>query len=533
MRGKPQYAAVASQADPQQLNIRQILASGAQNAPNAQIICADANLRYTYSELQARVMRFAAMLHQLGIRAGDIVAVMDWESHRYLEAYFAVPALGAVLQTVNVRLSPSQVAYCISGTGAKLVLYHHDFSTLVAEIRPDTPGVERWIPMANPQAKDEGFESLLAGAPETFEFSDLDENALATTFHTTGTTGNPKAVEFSHRQLVLHTLSVMAAMAAQPDGQAFRRGDVYMPLTPMFHVHAWGFPYIATLMGTKQVYPGRYDPARILRLKREEGVTFSHCVPTVLQMVLDHAEEDLSPWAMPIGGAAMSAALHERAAVAGITAFAGYGMSETCPVVGVARVMPHAEASPSADPWVREMRPVPLALVDLQDEDGKPVVRDGEQIGELVVTAPWLTRAYGNDVQAGEQLWAGGVLHTQDLASMLPDGTFVIRDRVKDVIKSGGEWISSVQLEDLITTHPAVREVAVVGVPDPHWTERPAAFVVLQKGATVDAASLRAHLQPSVERGELNRIAIPSLVTVVDALPRTSVGKIDKKALLL
>jgi len=362
---------------------------------------------------------------------------------------------------------------------------------------------------------------------------------VATTFYTTGTTGMPKAVCFSHRQLVLHTLGVLGALASPQFGQSVRHGDVYMPLTPMFHVHAWGLPYVATLLGLKQVYPGRYDADLLLALRRREQVTYSHCVPTILQMLLSApsaAATDFSGWKITVGGSAMSTALARQALDRGIDVFAAYGMSETCPFLLANRLLEQSETGRRDDEVAtRCLTGLPLPLVDLRvvDEQMNDVPHDGRTVGELVVRAPWLASGYVGDEEASAELWAGGYLHTRDIASIDAAGYVQIRDRAKDMIKSGGEWISSLQLEELIARHPGVAEAAVIAVQDERWGERPLAVIVPRSGAgdppTLENITL--HLEAQVAAGALPRYALPDRIELVDALPRTSVGKLDKKAL--
>ncbi len=524
------FAQPAREAYAYPLLVRHLLQSALDTRSRNEIVGSDGGRR-SYDELARRVGRLGSVLTRLGIGPGDTVAVMDWDSHRYLEAYFAVPMLGAVLQTVNVRLSPAQIAYTLQDSGARLLLFHTDFAKLVASLRQDIPGIERFISMDDGGAsesvvRDGEYEALLAAGDDLHAFGDFDENALATTFHTTGTTGLPKPVAFSHRQLVLHTLAVMAAFARRPEHQKLTHRDVYMPLTPMFHVHAWGLPYVATLMGVKQVYPGRYVPDRLIALQRQEGVSFSHGVPTLLQMLLAGLEGRVlsNPWKMIVGGSALAGTLREAAFAQGIHAFAGYGMSETAPVISIAR-LDAEEATDAADRARLAGHPIPLVQVRVVDSE----LRDAQE-GELVARAPWLTMSYGSDCEASDQLWRGGWLHTQDIARIDDRGDIEIRDRLKDVIKTGGEWVSSVQIEELAMQHPQVDSAAVVGVPDPHWGERPVLFVTANKEQpTVD--TMRAHLSIFVSRGVISRYGIPDRMIVLAELPRTSVGKIDKKAL--
>jgi fatty-acyl-CoA synthase len=523
---------------PRPLLIRQILEGALATAAGQEIVYRD-HFRQTYAEMGGDVQRLASMLASLGVAEGTTVAFMDWDSHRYLHAYFAIPMMGAVLQTVNVRLSPEQIAFCLNGSGATVLVYHRDFAPQVEAIAPALANITVKIAIADGRNSDPvgnalGYEELLRDAPAEYAFIDFDENALATTFHTTGTTGDPKAVAFSHRQLVLHTVASMAALGHQPIGEGLRRSDVYMPLTPMFHVHAWGVPFVATMLGIKQVYPGRYEPALLVKLAREEHVTFSHCVPTVLQMVLDGAaasgDVNVGPWAMLIGGSPLTGDLQSRATEAGVTTLGGYGMSETAPVIAIARSSPDTVAEGSTR---RAGYPIPLVEVAIVDADMIAQPWDGHTGGELVLRSPWLTRSYEGDASASADLWKGGWMHTQDIAAISADGSIAILDRLKDVIKTGGEWVSSAQIEDLLQEHAEVSEAAVIGIPDPKWTERPLAFVVLASGVDTAAlqTDLREHLAVLVAGGKISRFAVPEQFIVTHSLPRTSVGKIDKKLL--
>lgn len=519
------------------LLIKSLLNTPLTTAPDQEIVYRD-KARLTYRQFRERLGRLASALTTLGVQQGDTIAVMDWDSHRYLECYFAVPMMGAVLQTVNIRLSPPQIAYTLEHAEASTILVHADFMPLLTELLPGLPRVKRIIvmhddtPIAAPFAIVGDYETLLAAASPDFAFPDFDEDAIATTFYTTGTTGDPKGVAFSHRQIVLHTLAVAVALGSPAAGQRFHRGDVYMPLTPMFHVHAWGLPYVATLLGVKQVYVGRYAPDVILDLRRREGATFSHCVPTVLQMLLgakSHAAQRLDGWTMVIGGSALTLALAKAATARGIDVFNGYGMSETCPIMSLAQPGPVTDEA-GMEARTRTGRPVPLLDIAIVDEGNARLAQDGAAVGEIAVRAPWLTRAYVKQPEASAQLWRGGRLHTGDIGAIGPDGVVRITDRAKDVIKTGGEWVSSIDIEDAIGRLAGVAEVAVIGVPDAKWGERPLALVV-RRDATLDAEAVRAHVAALAARGILSRYAVPEQIRFVDSLARTSVGKIDKKAL--
>jgi len=472
------------------------------------------------------------------------VAVMDWDSHRYLECMFAVPMIGAVIHTVNIRLSPEQIVYTMNHAEDKFVLVNSEFVGLYQAIAGHLTTVEKTLLLTDLPEKTADlpnlvgeYESLLAQASSEYEFEEFDENSVATTFYTTGTTGNPKGVYFSHRQLVLHTMGVATIVGSAE--RLLGTDDVYMPITPMFHVHAWGMPYAATMLGIKQVYPGRYDPEMLVALWRNEKVTFSHCVPTIMQMVLNcksAQDVDFSGWKIIIGGSSLTRSLYEAAKARGIALTGAYGMSETGPLISVAHINDQLRAGTEDERVTYRIKAgVPGILVDaaIVDEDGNFLPADGETIGELVLRAPWLTEGYYREPQKGAELWAGGWLHTGDVATLDSMGVIDIRDRIKDVIKTGGEWISSLALEDLCSRHPGIREVAVVGIADPQWGERPFALLVVREGHSVDAKGLKEHLKPFVELGHINKWAIPHQIALVTEIPKTSVGKLDKKRMRL
>jgi fatty-acyl-CoA synthase len=525
------------------LLIKHILDAPLAYAATQEIVYRDMT-RYSYATLRKRVGRLAVALAQLGVQPGDTVAVMDWDSHRYLECFFAVPMMGAVLQTVNVRLSPDQILYTLNHAGAKIILVNSDFLPCLNQIKDKLEAVRQFILITDgPQSIDSRivfsaeYERLLGLGDPNWEFPDFDENTRATTFYTTGTTGLPKGVYFSHRQIVLHTLALLAVFGLQPGQGRFHRDDVYMPITPMFHVHAWGFPFAATMAGVKQVYPGHYVPQELLALKEKEGVTFSHCVPTILRSILAcpaAKDMDLSRWKIIIGGSALPTTLAKEALAHGIDVFTGYGMSETCPVLTLAHLkspLPDVEGQIAIR--AKSGLPIPLVKLRVVDEEMQDVPRDGKSTGEIVARTPWLTQGYLHNVDASEHLWAGGYLHTGDIGRVDDDGYLQITDRIKDVIKSGGEWISSVGLEDIILHHPDVSEAAVIGMPDPKWVERPLALIVAKSNcaATLCAAAIQKHIETYVRDGVISHLAVPQKILIVDALERTSVGKLNKKAM--
>ena len=512
--------------------------------PPAQEITYQGKLRYTYRTLNERIGQLANVLTGLGVESGQTVAMMDWDSHRYLECFFAVPMMGAILQTVNVRLSPEQILYTLNHAQADVLLVNSDFCPILQQIAGELETVKTFVLISDeagipaaPVAMAGEYEALLAAADSAFDFPDFDENAQATTFYTTGTTGNPKGVYFSHRQLVLHTLGCAAALGGAHSQGHIHREDVYMPMTPMFHVHAWGFPYLATMLGVKQVYPGRYQPEVICRLIAEEKVSFSHCVPTILHMVLSHPQArttDFSGLKILIGGAAMPEAMAIAAQKRGMDLFTGYGMSETCPVLSLAHLdSVDLARSVEEQAVIRAKTGRPLPLVDLRivDPDMKDVAHDGKATGEVVVRAPWLTQGYVAAPEASEGLWAGGYLHTADIGNINPAGYLKVTDRIKDVIKTGGEWTSSLQLEDIIAKHEAVHEVAVIGVADDKWGERPLALVLLKPDCVgqITEHALRNYAAHAIEAAGISRYGVLLQVRFVKTLVKTSVGKMNKR----
>lgn len=527
----------------QQLLIKNILQAPIQDVPNQEIVYAG-TLRFTYAQFRERVARLAAMLMAQGVKPGDTVAVMDYDSHRYLECYFAIPMIGAVLHTINIRLSPEQMVYTIGHAEDDVILVNSDFLPLLEQIRGRLDTVEKFILLTDggeapatslPLAGE--YEKLLADAEPLADFPDFDENTRATTFYTTGTTGLPKGVFFSHRQLVLHTMAGLAALGSNATQGRFHREDVYMPITPMFHVHAWGIPYMATMLGVKQVYPGKYIPEVLARLIATEKVTFSHCVPTIMHMLLTDpkcAQYDLSRWRVVIGGAAMPKSVCAAALDRGIDVFAGYGMSETCPILSLSHLS-DAELGLDRDAQIalrsRTGKALPMVRLRLVDEKGQEVPRDDRTPGALQVRAPWLTASYLKDESNSKKLWTDGWLNTGDVACRNAEGSLRITDRTKDIIKVGGEWISSLEMEDIILQHPDVAEAAVIGLPDLRWGETPLALVVPKKGAVPQEKEIAQHVKGFVDKGVLPKEAVLVRAKLVEAIAKTSVGKTNKVAM--
>ncbi len=527
------------------LIIKKLLKTPLINSPNREIVYSDRN-RYTYVDFKERIGRLANCLAKAGVSPGDTVAVFDYDSHRYLECFFAIPMMGAVLQTVNWRLSADQILYTVNHAGARVIIIHSDFLPILELIWNDLNTVKTVIiideetrrpeTILNPTGE---YEELLKNESSSYDFEDLNENTKATTFYTTGTTGDPKGVYFSHRQLVLHTLAVAVATGSFNTIGSLRSNDVYMPMTPMFHVHAWGFPFVATLLGLKQVYPGQYEPEKLLRLIQKENVTYSHCVPTILQMLLTCPtikEVDLSNWKVTIGGARLPKGLAKAARDIGVEIHAGYGMSETGPVMSTAVLKEHMldwDEEEQLDIIIKTGKPIPLAEIEVADPDDNILPHDGQSSGEVNMRSPWLTESYYKSPEKSAELWRSGWLHSGDVGYIDHENYLQITDRIKDVIKSGGEWISSLDLENLMSQHEAILESAAIGVPDDRWGERPLMIIALKpeyKGETT-AEDLKQFMEGFASAGKIPKYGIPDKYVFVDSIPKTSVGKLDKKVL--
>jgi fatty-acyl-CoA synthase len=512
-------------------------------SPDQEIVYRDQH-RYTYKTFSRRVKQLAAMLENLDVRPGDTVAVMDWDSHRYLECFFAVPMMGAVLHTINIRLTPEQLIYTINHAEDDVILVNTEFVPLLASVKDRFDTVKKVVVLSDTGEIPESdldfageYEALMADTAPAYEFAEFDENTMATTFYTTGTTGMPKGVFFSHRQIVLHTHSTLSGLCGYAHQANITSNDVYMPMTPMFHVHAWGMPYLMTMLGAKQVYPGRYEPEMLLKLILTENVTYSHCVPTIMNMLVTSPainQVDLTGWKVIIGGSALSRGLCEQALKHGINLYTGYGMSETCPILSLAMIKPHLmETDADEQVAIRCMTglPIPHVQMKIVDMEGNALPHDGNTAGEVVVRAPWLTQGYIKSEEKSEELWAGGWLHTGDIGVINAEGYLRITDRLKDVIKTGGEWISSLELEDIISRHEAVSEVAVVGVADDKWGERPLAMVVIKDAfrGKITEKDIQDHCMAFVEKGQLPKYGVPTRIILDADIPKTSVGKISKK----
>ncbi|MCP2253778.1 fatty-acyl-CoA synthase [Prauserella aidingensis] len=482
--------------------------------------------RYTYRDYHERVVRLAGALRELGVRPGDRVATLAWNHHRHLELYLAVPLAGAVLHTVNLRLEPAELDYILGHADDRALFADTDLLPGVERARDARPDMT--VVVTDGHAPGTlNYEDLIASASPLADPPAVSEHDLAALCYTSGTTGSPKGVGYSHRALYLHTFA-----ACLVDGHAISERDTVLHVVPMFHANAWGIPFAALMTGANQVLPGPRPAAPgIARAVEAERVTYTGMVPTVAVDLLAEAARtgaDLgSLRALVLGGSPptedLVRSLEEQLRV---PVFQGWGMTEISPMGTFSRPLPATEDDPDARrAQIRKQgRLLPGLRWRLVDDDGRDRPHDGVSRGELLIRGPWVATAYFRDEHP--ESFADGWLRTGDIATIDPDGYLEIVDRAKDLIKSGGEWISSVALEEALTAHPAVAEAAVVAVPHERWQERPLAFVVFAGGADTDVGEVREWLREQVPRWW-----VPEDVIAVDALPRTSVGKLDKTSL--
>jgi fatty-acyl-CoA synthase len=493
----------------------------------------------TYGEWAERTRRLVSVLGELGISDDGRVATFAWNTDRHLELYYAPPCSGRVTHTLNLRLFPDQLTYIVNHAEDEVIFVDNSVARMLWPLLPTFTSVRHVVvmddcgtpfPEAPPGIEVHDYESLLAGATPADLPPITDENQAAAMAYTSGTTGNPKGVVYSHRSMALHTIAVTMA-----DGIGVRESDVILPVVPMFHANAWGLAHAAVAVGASLVMPGPdLTPPALATLIEQEHVTVAAGVPTIWMGVLPElAGRDTSALrAIPCGGSAVPKALSEayRAQV-GLPIMQAWGMTETSPVATTCVLKSYltAEADDDALADLRTTVGLPYLGVELRIIDpatDEELAWDGEQRGELQARGPWVARAYYNDDRSSESFTSDGWLRTGDIATISPEGYVSLVDRTKDLVKSGGEWISSVELENEIMAHPAVREAAVIGVPHPKWVERPLACVVLRDGAELTCAELREFLASRVVKWWL-----PDDVVFVDEIPKTSVGKFSKKTL--
>jgi len=493
--------------------------------------------RSSYADWAERVARLATALRELGVGSGDRVGTFCWNHDRHLEAYFAAALSGASYHTLNIRLGPDQLAYIANHARDKVLIVDADLAPALAPVLRDTPTVEHVVILADagqappplPFRSVHDYETLLAQAAPMTEWPDLAEEQIAGICYTSATTGNPKGVAYSHRALFLHSL-----MIGQADTVAVSERDVVLPIVPMFHVNAWGLPFAATWFGAGQVFGGPHPtPADYVKLIREQGVTLSAGVPTVWLGVLQVLEQDGgdlgSLQRIMCGGSAapvsMIRAYEQRYGVEFIHA---YGMTEASPVTHFSRLKGSLASSSSATRYSYKAKQgmlVPGLEQRIVDDRGQPVPADGKTMGEVLLRGPWVASEYLDDPRSADT-FIDGWYHTGDVATLDGDGYMQLVDRTKDLVKSGGEWISSVELENALMGHPDVAEAAVIAVPDPKWDERPLAVVVRKPGAEASGEELIASIADQFPKWWL-----PDRVEFTDELPKTATGKFSKRTL--
>jgi fatty-acyl-CoA synthase len=532
----------ATHGDDYQLNTSTILRHAARTYPEQEIVHRERSgawSRYTYADAYAGVQRSAHVLESLGVRPGDVVGILDWNTRRHFELYWSIPGTGAVMLQMNLRLGEADLAYVVEHSGATVILVDESLLSVAEAIAPHTPGVRRWVVMADrPVAEIEtalpdvaDYEAMIADAPETYEWPVIDERSAYSACYTTGTTGRPKGVYYSHRGIVLHTM-------AQASNYLMSFDDTVFLITPMFHAQSWGLPQSAVYTAAKVVLPGAYsagDVNVLVDAMIAEDVTVANGAPAIFGPMLDHirsleAKPDFGRARLLSGSTEPPLALirgfHD---LTGADIIHGYGATETTPSATVNRGVKYSlRGLPDDEKWdLKRSQGLPVNGVDIKivDADGNSLPHDGTSVGEVWMRGPWITASY-YDREVTEEQFVDGYWRSGDIGSISPTGHLKLADRLKDVVKSGGEWISSIDMENAIAGHPRVREVAVIGVPHPKWQERPVVVLATVDGEPLDAADLQPLLGERFARWQL-----PDTVIVLPSVPRTSVGKVDKKVM--
>jgi fatty-acyl-CoA synthase len=493
--------------------------------------------RYTYAEMVERVGRLANALEKLGVQRGDRVATFAWNNARHLELYFGVPCMGAVLHPLNLRLPGDQLAYIANHAEDQVLFVDTSLLPAIEKLAPHLKNVKHYVVMDDKVPPDTkldsvyAYEELLSEASPDYPWPHLDENDAAGMCYTSGTTGHPKGVVYTHRSIFLHCMGLTMA-----DSLGLMERDTFLPVVPMFHVMAWGTPFACTMIGAKQVFPGPHlQPRDLAELIQAENVTFTAGVPTIwlgILGLLDKERYDLSSLRqMVVGGAAapqwMIEAFEKKH---GLRVTHAWGMTETQPLGTVANLKSYQDNLSEAEKFaIRAKQGTPVPCVELRgiDEQGKEIPWDGKTFGELQIRGPWIISSYYNDDRSKDS-FMDGWFRTGDVVTIDPDGFMQIVDRTKDLVKSGGEWISSQDLENTIMSHPKVLEAAVIAVPHPKWQERPLACVVPKPDFkdSLTKEEIYEHLRP-----HYSHMYLPDDIVFIDVVPKTSVGKFDKKVL--
>ncbi|MFD7277289.1 long-chain fatty acid--CoA ligase [Streptomyces sp. NPDC059862] len=499
--------------------------------------------RRSFAETGTRAAQLAhALRDDLGVAADDRVATLMWNNAEHVEAYFAIPSMGAILHTLNLRLPPEQLAWIVNHAADRVVIANGSLLPLLAPLLPHLKTVKHVVVtgpgdrslLADAAVQVHEYEDLIAGKPTAYDWPELDERQAAAMCYTSGTTGDPKGVVYSHRSVYLHSMQVNMTQSMGLTDQ-----DTSLVVVPQFHVNAWGLPHATFMTGVNLLMPDRFlQPAPLAEMIEREKPTHAAAVPTIWQGLLAELTarpRDVSSLTqVTIGGSACPPSLMEAFDKLGMRVCHAWGMTETSPLGTVARPPAHAVGTEEEFAYRLTQGRFPTSVeARLTGPGGERLPWDGESAGELEVRGPWIAGAYYNGpdtepLRPADKFSEDGWLKTGDVGTISPDGFLTLTDRAKDVIKSGGEWISSVELENALMSHPDVAEAAVVAVPDEKWGERPLATVVLREGATADFETLRAFL---ADEGGIAKWQLPERWTIVPAVPKTSVGKFDKKVL--
>lgn len=530
----------STHGDSYQLNTTTLIRHAARTYPEQEIVFRTADNgwdRYTYAQSYTRMQQAANVLTSLGVSAGDVVGILDWNSKRHFELYWAIPGTGAVMLQMNLRLAPEDLGYVTTHSGASVVLVDESLLPVAEALAPLAAGVKAWVVMSDKPSSEitttlpnvYHYEDLMAAASETFDWPVIGETSSYSACYTTGTTGRPKGVFFSHRGIYLHTMAQAASLRMASD-------DTVMIITPMFHSQSWGLPQSAVYAAAKIVLPGRYqseDTSELVDAMIAEDVSVANGAPAIFQPMLDYIKTlDIKPnfeRARLLSGATEPALslMRDFYEITGADIIHAYGATETSPTVAVNMGIKSSLRGRLSDEerWsLKRCQGLPISGVDIRivDADGNDLPHDGTSQGEILLRGPWITERYHE--LDDDTLFLNGYWRTGDVGTISPDGYLKLTDRMKDVIKSGGEWISSIDMENAIVGHPNVVEAAVIGVDHPKWEERPVVLV-----STVDGAEIPLEEVHGLLEGSFAKWQLPDTVLYVDRLPRTSVGKLDKK----